>query len=92
MNCQRSAAACWSKSSKRGVGAGVVGTRRTGVALTVIIARLLTGAERSGTYSIESVCLFIYSDKIKFQEDFKSVVDPNSAACSNTVLGQPAPH
>ena len=31
--------------------------------------------------------MFSYSGKTKFQENFKSVVDPNWAACSNTVLG-----
>jgi len=60
--------------------------RRTGVALAVIIARLLTGAEKSGTNSVESALMFTSSGKIKFQENFKSVVDPNWAACSNHCL------
>jgi hypothetical protein len=56
----------------------------------MIVTHLLTVAERSGTNGVESVLILTYSAKNKFQEKPKSIVDPNWAACSNTVLGQPA--
>jgi len=34
--------------------------------------------------------MLTYCGRVKFQENFKWVVDPNWAACSNTVLAQPA--